>query len=163
PWWAGVLLGIACVGLGGVLTADPFRSLSVLDWLVAAGLVAAGAGELAWAGASSSPWLSRAAGAVWAAGGVLAATWRGPAVGGLAAVVGVALLTGGAARLGSAVVHAGEDPIVLALGGLTSAAIGVLALSWPEATVLVLAVVFGLAIVVFGLGQVALALRRKRE
>jgi len=163
PWWVGLPIGVACVCVGGVLTADPFRSLSVLDWLVAAGLIVAGAGELAWATGSRSPWLARAAGLVWLAGGVLAAAWRGISLEPLAAVVGAALIAGGIARLGSAVAHAGEERLVLALGGLTSGIVGVLALAWPEATVLVLAIVFGLAIFVFGVGQIVLAVRRGRE
>ena len=41
PWWVVLLVGVACVVIGGVLTAEPFKSLSVLQWLVAAGLLVA--------------------------------------------------------------------------------------------------------------------------
>src|SRR4051794_32277189 len=47
PWWGVLLLGIACVGLGGVLTADPSLSLSALDRLVAAALILTGLTDLA--------------------------------------------------------------------------------------------------------------------
>jgi hypothetical protein len=42
PRWGVLLLGVACVVLGGVLTADPSLSLSALDWLVGAALLLAG-------------------------------------------------------------------------------------------------------------------------
>ena len=39
PWWAVLALGAACGVVGIWLLAEPFRSLSVLVWLVAAALV----------------------------------------------------------------------------------------------------------------------------
>jgi hypothetical protein len=52
PWWLVLVLGVGWVVLGGVLTAEPFLSLSVLAWLVAAALLATGVSELAAAGVS---------------------------------------------------------------------------------------------------------------
>jgi uncharacterized membrane protein HdeD (DUF308 family) len=46
PWWFVLLVGMACVVLGGVLIARTFDSLSVLHWLVAAALILTGVGEL---------------------------------------------------------------------------------------------------------------------
>jgi uncharacterized membrane protein HdeD (DUF308 family) len=61
PWWLVVAIGAACVVLGAALTADPFRSLTVLAWLVAATLVVSGIAELASSGAASQPLLASSA------------------------------------------------------------------------------------------------------
>src|SRR5207244_4549584 len=43
--------------------------------------------------------------------------------------------------------------------GVTTVVVGALVLSWPGVTVLVVAILFGVGTVVFGFGQIALALR----
>jgi uncharacterized membrane protein HdeD (DUF308 family)/pimeloyl-ACP methyl ester carboxylesterase len=145
--------------LGGVLIADPFRSLAVLTLLVAAALAVSGVGELASAAASSRPWLSRLVGAVWIAGGVVAVAWPGLTIRALAVVVGIALLAGGAVKVVSAVAGHGDERFVQGLSGLTNGIVGILALSWPDVTVLALAVLFGIGVAVFGFGQVAVAFK----
>ena len=47
---------------------------------------------------------------------------------------------------------------MLALSGATNVVVGLLALSWPGVTVLVLAILFGVRTFLFGVGQIALAL-----
>jgi uncharacterized membrane protein HdeD (DUF308 family)/fermentation-respiration switch protein FrsA (DUF1100 family) len=162
PWWLVLLLGVAAVVLGGVLTADPSFSLSVLDWLVAAALILTGLSELAFAGAASRPWLSRAVAAVWIVAGIVAVAWPGLTVRALAVVVGVGLIAGGAVRVWSALHGEGDERFVLGLSGVTNVVVGVLALSWPGVTVLVVAILFGVRTVLFGFGQIALALRLRR-
>jgi uncharacterized membrane protein HdeD (DUF308 family)/fermentation-respiration switch protein FrsA (DUF1100 family) len=157
-----LLLGLACVALGGVLTADPSFSLSALDWLVAAALLLTGLTELAFAAASSRPWLSQAVGAVWIVAGILAVSWSGITVRALAVVVGVGLIVGGAVKVWSALFGEGDERFVLGLSGVTNVVVGVLALSWPGVTVLVVAILFGVRTVLFGFGQIALALRLRR-
>ena len=95
PWWAVLGLGVAAVVVGVWLTAEPFRSLSVLVALVAAGLVLTGLGEIAVADESRWPWLGWLVGAVWIVAGVVAAAWPGLTVLGLAIAVGIGLLVGG--------------------------------------------------------------------
>lgn len=159
PWWLVVAIGVSCVALGGVLIADPFRSLSVLAWLVATALVVSGVGELASSGTASRPWLARLVGVVWIAGGVLAVAWPGLAIRAVATVAGIALLVGGAIKVLSAITGRGDERFILGLSGLTNAIVGILALSWPDATVLVLAVLFGIGMLVFGFGQVGVGLK----
>ena len=55
PWWAVLALGAACGVVGIWLLAEPFRSLSVLVWLVAAALVLSGSPS--WRRLPSSPLL----------------------------------------------------------------------------------------------------------
>lgn len=159
PWWLVVLIGAACVALGAVLTADPFRSLTVLTWLVGAALVVSGVGELTSAEDESRPWLSRLVGVIWIIGGVLAVAWPGLTIGALAITAGIALVLGGAAKVYSALTGSGDERLILGLSGLTNVVVGILALSWPDVTVLVLAVLFGVSTVLFGLGQIAIGLK----
>ena len=99
PWWLVVVIGAGCVVLGGVLIADPFRSLRVLAWVVAAALVVTGLGELATARSSYRPWLSWLAGVVSIVCGIVAVAWPGLTVRALATVVGVALIVVGAIKV----------------------------------------------------------------
>jgi uncharacterized membrane protein HdeD (DUF308 family)/pimeloyl-ACP methyl ester carboxylesterase len=159
PWWGVLLLGVGCVVLGGVLIADPSFSLSALDWLVAAALILTGLSELAFASASARARLARAVAAVWIVAGIVALSWSGITVRALAVVVGVGLLVGGVVKVWSALFGEGDEQFVLGLSGLTNVVVGVLALSWPGVTVLVVAILFGVRAVLFGVGQIALALR----
>ena len=53
PWWLLLLLGLACVAVGLFLTLRPFRSLTVLSWLITAGLLLIGISQVVAAGAST--------------------------------------------------------------------------------------------------------------
>ena len=159
PWWLVLAIGAGCVVLGGVLIADPFRSLTVLAWLVAAALVVSGLGELVSSATASRSWWSRFVGIVWIAAGVLAVAWPGLTIRALAITVGIALVVGGAIKLLSALFSGGDERLIHGLGGLTTVVAGILALSWPDASVLVLAVLFGVGTAVFGFGQIAVGLK----
>ena len=155
-------LGLACVLIGAWLTVKPFDSLSVLVWLIAAAFVVSGVAEVASAESTARPWLSRIVGLGWIVAGVLVAAWPAITVTALTIAVGIALVAGGAAKVFAALSESGDERFVLATVGLASVVFGVLALSWPAVTVLVLAVVFGVRTIVFGLGQIALAMRMRR-
>ena len=159
PWWGVLLLGVACVVLGGVLTADPSLSLTALKWLVAAALIVTGFSELASAGSSPRPRLSRVVAAAWIVAGIVAVSWPGISLRALAVVVAVGLIVGGVLKLRSALLGEGDERFVAGLSGLTNVVAGLLALSWPGVTVLVLAILLGVRTVLFGFGQIALALR----
>ena len=121
PWWVVLVLAIGCVVLGGVLIADPFRSLDVLEWVAGAALVVAGAAELSSSGAAPRPWLARLAGATWLVAGVLALALPDLTIRALALVVGIGLLLGGAAKVAAAFTGNGEDRVVEGLTGATLA------------------------------------------
>ena len=159
PWWSLLVLGAACVVLGGVLTADPSRSLSVLDRLVGVALILTGVSELTLAQASARPRLTQAIAALSVAVGLIAIAWSGITIRALAIVVGMTLVVGGALKLRSALFGVGDERFLLGLGGATNVVVGLLALSWPGVTVLVLAILFGVRTFLFGVGQIALALR----
>ncbi len=163
PWWLILLLGIACVVVGATLVGRPFRSLSVMVWLIQASLILIGLGRLAAAGASARPRLSALIGLGWIVAGLVAIVFPGLTLQALTLVVGIVLLVSGAARLLSALFGDPAERLVLALRGLANLLFGLLALTAPAATVLALALLFGLYLVIFGIRQIGLALRLRRS
>ncbi len=130
PWWLVLVLASGCVVLGGVLIADPFRSLDVLAWVAGAALVVSGVAELSASGASTRPWLSRFAGLAWLLAGVLALAVPDLTIRALAFVAGIGLLLGGAAKLAAALAGTGEERAVDGLTGATTLVVGALALAF---------------------------------
>jgi uncharacterized membrane protein HdeD (DUF308 family) len=146
---------MVAVAVGVGITLKPYSSLGVLVALVAIAFVVVGIGELSSAHASLERW----PGVAWIAAGVAIAASSGLTVHGLAIFAGISLLVGGVLRVLGAVRGDVEERWLLLLSGLARAIFGVLALSWPDVTVLVLALLVGPAMILFGLGQIGAALR----
>ena len=151
--WARLFLAVACAVVGVVLTLRPFTSLAALVLFVAGGFLVTGVSELAGARSATSPALAVAAGLGWIAAGGAVVVWAGSTIHALAIVVGISLVLGGLTRMTGAIRGRGDDRVIAALTGAASVLFGVLALSWPDKTVLVLALLVGPSIVIFGLGQ----------
>jgi len=147
-----VALGIAAVLVGIVLMANPFAAARTLALLIGLGLVVTGCLEIAlgWGTGHRGPAL--ALGAVLVVGGVLAAAWPDVTLWTIAVVTGLSLVLHGIARTALAVAARSQVPGWgwLALAGVLNVVVGVLALSWPEATIVVLSVVLGLEVLLFG-------------
>lgn len=159
PRWAGLILGLICVLLGATLVTRPFQSLAVLVLLVAAGLILAGLSELADRADGVDRRPAAVAGIAWVALGVAVLLWPGLSLRALAAIVGVALVVSGVARAGSALRGATDERAAALLLGAASATLGAVALLWPDITLLVVAVLFGVQLVGFGLARLWGALR----
>jgi hypothetical protein len=103
-------------------------------------------------------------GAGWLIVGVAVLAWPSLSLAALAVVVGVALVVSGLVDVLRTVAgrQRSERASVL-IGGLASIVFGVLALSWPEVTVLVVAVLFGARTVLFGLSQLLSLVRQWRR
>jgi uncharacterized membrane protein HdeD (DUF308 family) len=157
--WARLLLGGACAVVGAVLTLRPFTSLEALVLLVSGAFLATGVSELVEAGDSATPGVAIAAGLGWIAAGVVVAVWAGSTIHALAIVAGISMLLGGLTRVTRAVRGRAGDRVVAALTGTASVIFGLLALSWPDKTVLVLGLLVGPSVVIFGLGQLLAAWR----
>jgi len=157
PWRLTLALGIASAAVGVAITFKPYSSLGILIALVAVAFALTGIGELASATATRERW----AGGGWIAAAIAVAVWPGLTIRGLALFVGLVLLVGGALRIASALRGTADERLIAALSGLTRGIFGILALSWPDITVLVLGLFVGPAMILFGIGQVAGALRRR--
>jgi uncharacterized membrane protein HdeD (DUF308 family) len=148
------LLGVAALVIGIVLLFNPVAAARTLALLLGLSLVIGGLLEIA-VGADTGKrrWLAVVLGGVLVIGGILVAVWPGITLLALAWITGLSLIVHGAARAGVAVVE--RDQIHnwgwLVLAGAVNVVLGVVAIAWPEATVLVLSVIFGAQITVFGL------------
>jgi uncharacterized membrane protein HdeD (DUF308 family)/alpha-beta hydrolase superfamily lysophospholipase len=136
--------------LGAALIFRPFDSLSVLIVVVAVGAFLMGASSVSQARRSATGWPGVAAGLVWIAVGVAVLAWPDLTTRGLAVLVGVALIAGGVLDVAAGIRGSTDERLASIIGGASSVVFGVLALSWPSVTVLVIAVVFGFRLVMFG-------------
>lgn len=145
-----LVLGLGCVLLGAVLVLRPFSSLAVLLVLVVTGLAVAGIAGLV-VGDHARTTVLR--GIVLLVAAIAVAVWPGATLGILTVVLALALVVGGAIDVAHAPGVRGAARVDAAVGGVTSIAFGVLALAWPDITVLVLAVAFGAWLVVVGVTE----------
>jgi len=153
------LLGLAALVIGIVLLFNPVAAARTLALLIGLALVIGGLLELAVGWDSERRWPGMLLGAILVLGGVLAAVWPGPTLFTVALITGLSLIAHGAVRVGVAVTARDQIPRWgwYALAGAVNVVVGVIAIAWPKATVLVLSVVLGLQIAVFGLLLLAAA------
>ena len=156
-WWLFLAIGVVSAVVGVVLMFDLFAAVRTLALVVALGLVVTGVGELMSAGRYRST-LGIVAGGVLVVGGVVAAVWPGITLWALAVIVGINLVVSGVARIMGALSLRVEGWGWLLFGGALSVGVGVLALVWPEATVLVLGLLLGIRMLLFGISEIMFGL-----
>ncbi|GAA1996362.1 lipase family protein [Microbacterium ulmi] len=168
PRWVRAVVGLASVALGAVVITRPTTSLGVLALLIGAGLVLAGLLELVGGGQSEegerTPRWHVLAAVLWIVAGVFVLVFPGLTVRVVALVVGVALIVNGVLSVLS-VFRRGQTldaRIAALLLGLAGVAFGLLALLWPDITLLIVAVVFGARLVIVGLLELWRAVRGAR-
>jgi uncharacterized membrane protein HdeD (DUF308 family) len=156
------LLGVAALVVGVVLLFDPVAAARTLALLLGLSLVIGGLLEVAvgW-DARTRRGISIALGAVLVVGGLLAVVWPGITLFALALITGTSLIIHGAGRVGTALLARQEVTGWgwLVLAGAVNVVLGVLAVAWPQATVLVLSLVLGAQIAAFGVLLLAFAFR----
>jgi uncharacterized membrane protein HdeD (DUF308 family) len=135
-WWAFLALGVVSAVLGIILMLDLFAAVTTLALLAAFGLIVTGIGELMSAGRYRST-LGIVAGVVLIVGGVLAAAWPD--------IMGALSL-----RI--------EGWGWLLFAGVLSVIVGLLALAWPDATILVLGLLLGIRMLLFGIAEIMFGL-----
>jgi uncharacterized membrane protein HdeD (DUF308 family) len=147
-----IVFGVVAVCVGIFLLFNPFAAVRTLALLLGLSLVIGGCLEIVSGWDSRRRASSLLLGAVLVVGGVLAAFWPEVTVWTLAVLTGVSLLVHGIARIAMAVVARSEVPGWgwLALAGAVNVVVGIVALTWPEATVLVLSIFLGLQVLLFG-------------
>ena len=120
------LLGLAALVVGVVLLFHPVTAAHALALLVGLGFVL---------------------------GGVLAAAWPNATLWTIALIVGLSLIVHGIVRIALATSARAEITGWgwLAFAGVVNVLVGVLAIAWPQATVLVLSLLLGIQVAVFGL------------
>lgn len=158
----GAVVGVLIAALGAALVLRPFASLGVLVLLVVAALILLGVGELA---DEARPWDRSTlllAGAWWAAA-LAILLWPDATVRVIALVVGAVLVVEGVTKLVRGLRGLADERVAALLQGAATTILGVLALSWPDVTVVVVAIVFGVRVVWFGVTLLWRALRGARS
>src|SRR3954454_10773153 len=148
-----VVLGAAALVVGVVLLLNPDVAAHTLALLIGLGLVLGGCLEIAGREATGSSRVgSVVVGAILIVGGLIAAFWPGVTLWTLAVVTGISLILHGVGRLFLAFSARREVHgwVWLAVAGAVNVVIGVLAIAWPGATVLVLSLLLGLQVLAFG-------------
>jgi uncharacterized membrane protein HdeD (DUF308 family) len=168
--WGFVLaLGIACV-IAGVLTLV-WPGVTVLALVIVLGvfLLFAGSSEIGWALSErqTAGWkVILARGIIDLITGLVVLIWPDVTVLALALILAAWLFVYAAMTFWYAYRHRGETPRRghFVLKGLAALVAGVITVAWPDITVLVVAIVLGVELVLYGamLIQLGLSLRRQR-
>jgi uncharacterized membrane protein HdeD (DUF308 family) len=162
-WPALVLLGLAVTVLGILLIANPFATAGALAALAGVALVLSGISETIAAARAENTAGAMLFGILLTVGGIVILLWPGATVRAVALVVGAVLIVTGVVRAlltrsarapgsGGGSATAGYTLAILSI------VLGVLALVWPGATIVVLAVLFGIELIVTGVAETALGL-----
>ncbi|WP_345750645.1 lipase family protein [Microbacterium rhizophilus] len=162
PRWVRVVLGTAALVLGAVVLVRPTTSLGVLALLIGAGVILTGVLELTGGGdAGRAPRWRVAIAALWIGAGIFILTWPGLTVRVLALVVAVGLLANGVFSVVSAFSRRASVDARIASGllGIAGVVFGLLALLWPDITLLIVAAVFGARLIIGGALEIWQTLR----
>jgi uncharacterized membrane protein HdeD (DUF308 family) len=151
-WWLIVALGVALIVVGFLLLVNTDAAEFTLALLVAIALFLAGADEIVEAPRHRTRWPSYVLAAIWIAAGGIALVWPEVTLWALAFTVGLGFFVGGVAEAVLAIRFHRTLPAwgLWLVAGVLSATAGVLCIAWPDATVLVLAVLLGLWVVIRG-------------
>ena len=146
------VFGVAAVVVGGILLFNPYAAVRTLALLIGLALVIGGCMEIALGWDTHRRGTSLVLGAILVIGGILAAVWPGITVWTLAILTAVSLFLHGIGRIALAVAGRSEIPGWgwLAAAGAFNIVVGVVALTWPEATVVVLSLILAVQVLIFG-------------
>ncbi|MCR2764760.1 DUF308 domain-containing protein [Microbacterium sp. zg.B48] len=141
--------GVFVLFLGIFIVTRPLTSLWLLAVLVGVSAVVAGVIDLADSERSSRLWYRVVCG-VWILGGVAVLVWLGRSIELLPTVLGVLLVVGGLGALGGLSGGRVSARVLTIASGVGQIVFGILALVWPDLTLLVAAVLFGIRTVAYG-------------
>ena len=152
-WWLFVLFGLVSVALGVTALASRIDAVATLVAVFAVSLIYGGMAELAFASATRrNTWLGILAGIASIAAGFIALAWPGVTLVVLAVLVGASLISWGVYRIYLSFADPFIRPrAVTLIEGIVLTALGVLALAWPNVSILVLAVLVGVFFIVLGI------------
>lgn len=167
PPWLLLVLGASLVGVGLYLAIRPLTSLWLLGVYTGASCIATGVAEIGRKGAPAA-WWSRVIGLVWLLGGVVILIWLGRSLELFPLAVGALMAFGGISSLAGLLRGPLSARALAAAWGIAQLVLGLVALLWPDVTLLTVALFFGIRTVVFGVtlvwrGGLALTSARTSE
>jgi uncharacterized membrane protein HdeD (DUF308 family) len=153
--WALLIVGLLAAVLGVVMILNPFTTAKVLAIIIGLELIISGVVDLL-DHRYRSKVLSVIAGLTGIVAGVLAIAWPGVTLWVLAIIVGLGFIIRGTAQVAAGFSTEakleGMQGLLVAVGAISIVA-GMVALVWPKATIVVLAVLFGIRVVAVGVLQ----------
>jgi uncharacterized membrane protein HdeD (DUF308 family) len=151
-WWLAVLVGLFMIGLGLWMLANLIESVLVLALVIGVSLITGGILDAFVLRSRARPgWVGWIEGILLVGAGAIVLAWPEITLYALAVSGGLALFLGGLIHVGIAVAHRHEPGGSFELGlGVLLLVLGGMVLAWPEATLVVLAVLFGIRAVVVG-------------
>ena len=150
PWWILIVVGLGISTLGMFLLARPLSALGVLGIYIGLSCVVSGLGDLLRC-RRSAEWPALVTGSVWILAGLAIITWLGRSIELLGPTVALLLVVAGLGKLSLLIRDRVADRLLDALFGLAEIAFGLVALLWPDATLIIVALLFGVRSSVFGL------------
>lgn len=160
--WVALVLGMACIIVGAALITRLFQSLTVLIILVAAGSILTGLSDLVDKANAPASKTATYTGLAWVVLGIAILIWPGLSLEAVTLIVGIALIGGGMARILPALRADRDQRTVAILLGAASVILGLVTLAWPDITLLLVAVLFGVRVVMFGLARLGDGFRQPR-
>jgi uncharacterized membrane protein HdeD (DUF308 family)/acetyl esterase/lipase len=160
------VLGVLLVVVGGYLAVRPFASLTLLLLAIVGGLLVAAVAEVVSGrqdddGSGPTRWRFVRA-VAYLLGAVAVVAFTGLGVRAVIAAVGLALLAGGVGDFMEARTLRGVERWNCVLGGSASVIFGLLALAWPDVSVVVIGVVVGVRLLMLGLQLIGRAVAQAR-
>ncbi|GAA2989683.1 uncharacterized membrane protein HdeD (DUF308 family)/pimeloyl-ACP methyl ester carboxylesterase [Microbacterium terrae] len=150
PTWVLAVIGAAAVLLGVLIVARPLTSLLLLTVYIGLSAIVTGIAQLV-AARRASRWSRLVFALIWIVLGVAVLVGFGRTLELLPDILAVLLIVGGLASAFDAIAGGTVSERVLAIcWSAAQLTFGVLAFAWPDVTVLVAAVVFGIRCLVFG-------------
>lgn len=166
PRWLAVLLGLAAIVLGLLLVTRPLSALSTLAIYLGLSFIVSGVADILEARTSPIRRLRGALGVAFVVVGVAVLVWLGRSLELLAPAIAIVLLVSGAVKIVGVVRGTVDERVATAIFGLSDIGFGLLAVLWPDATLLIVAVLFGIRTLFAGIALiwnvVAGAIRRRR-
>ncbi len=153
PRWLLVAAGVVVAAVGVVLVTRPLDSLTALSLYIGISCLVSGVGDLLARRAGDSV-RGLVTGVLWCAAGVVVLLWVGRSVSLLGPFVAALLVCTGAVRIFQLRQGPTSERLLGGLFGLSEIAFGLAALLWPDATLLVVAILFGVRSVGFGVSLV---------
>jgi len=153
PRWLLVSAGVVVVAVGVVLVTRPLDSLTALALFIGIACVLSGLGDL-FARRAPDDRLRLFTAALWCVAGAAVLLFIGRSVALLGPFVAALLVGSGIVRLLDLRRGATSERVLDGLFGLSELAFGLAALLWPDATLLVVAILFGMRSIGFGVSLV---------
>jgi uncharacterized membrane protein HdeD (DUF308 family) len=162
-WWVVLIVGLLFLGFGIVMLFDVAAGATAVAIIVGAFLIFDGMVEVATAGRNGgSRALGILLGIILVMGGVVAIVWPGVTILVIAVIWGITILVGGLARVIGAAMLRGEGWGWVVAIGVVEAIVGIAALVWPDVTAYVVLILIGLYAIVAGIVQIMLAFALRR-